>query len=301
MPFATSKTLDHGTANPVVARLLLQVRDIMPFCNIAKDVDDGILGLCMKPLAPGLLRCWEIRDRYEAEFQRQIETCKNQIPNAQIIQIPWIITLDQDCQNFLYEAKNFLRDLMQLFNLLYGTKFKDASDYLPPKGAKPKPKGAKPSSSVLTFAEQTFGSTDPRTIFFKRLASDVDRIITYRNAVEHPNGHAGPLEIRNFQLKDDKLMEPCWWLPKDVNANPAPIRADLTAIIATLLTLAEYIFVSWAALNLKFPKFNQIQLIPKEQRDPNGPVKYVVDASNELLQLIAEHEKQEAAKAVNRN
>jgi hypothetical protein len=242
----------------------------------------------------GTTALWEIRDRYESEFQRQIESYKKQVPNAQMIEVPCITTLDQDCRNFLYEAKNFLRDLMQLVNFLYGTKFNDASDYLPAKRAKPR-------SSVVSFAEQTFGSTDPRTIFLKKLAPDVDCIVTYRNAVEHPNGYAGPLEIRNFQLIDGKLAEPCWWLPKDVNAKPAPIRADLTPIIATVLTLAEDIFVSWAAHNLKSPNFSQIKLIPKEQRDPNKPVKYVVDATDELLRLITEHQKQEDGKAGKRN
>ena len=237
MPFAAAKILDHGTTNPIVARLLLQTTDIMQSCNTTRDVQDEILGLCMKSLAPGLLRCWDIRERYEAEFQWQIEAYKNQLPHAQMIQAPWITTLDQDCRNFLYEAKNFLRDLMQLFNLLYGTKFEDASDYLPPKGKKPK-------TFVLSFAEQTFGPTDPRTIFLKKLAPDVDRIITYRNSVEHPKGRLGPLEIRNFELKDGKLIEPCWWRPK--------------------------------------------------ARDPNKPVKYVVDATDELLRLITEHAKQEA-------
>jgi hypothetical protein len=138
MAFTISKTLDHGTANPVVARLALQIFDILKSCNIAKDLEEGILRLCMESLVPGLLRCWEIRERYELEFQRQIESYKKQVPNVQVIEVPSITTLDQDCRNFLYEAKNFLRDLMQLFNFLYGTKFKDASDYLPPKGRKAK-------------------------------------------------------------------------------------------------------------------------------------------------------------------
>jgi hypothetical protein len=169
MPFTISKTFDYGSANPILARLVLQVHEIVECCDVESEVSEGILDLCMKYLAPELLRCWEIRDRYEAEFQRQIEFCKNQVPNPQMIKLPCITTLDQECHNFLYEAKNFLRDLMQLFNFLYGTKF----------------------------------------------APDVDRIITYRNAIEHPKGYAGPLEIRNFELKDGEVTEPCWWLRKD--------------------------------------------------------------------------------------
>lgn len=85
MPFTISKTFDYGSANPILARLVLQTRDVLQSCNMAKDVEDRILGLCIKSLGPGLLRCWEIRDRFEAEFQRQVESYKNQIPNAQMI------------------------------------------------------------------------------------------------------------------------------------------------------------------------------------------------------------------------
>jgi hypothetical protein len=288
MAFSISKTFDHGTANPIVARLWLQVGDIIQSCNIRKDVEDGILALSVNSLVPGLLGCWEIRDRFELEFQRQIESYNSQTPNAQMIQLPRITTLDQDSQNFLYSAKNFLRDLMKLFNFLYGTNFEDASDYLPPKGKRPR-------SSVLSFAEQTFGSTDRRTVFLKKFAPNVERIITYRNAVEHPNGYSGPLEIRNFQLENGKLIEPCWRLSKDINAKPASIRSDLTTIIETLLTLAESVFVSWADHNLKMPDFNQIEFIPREQRDPNKAVKYRVGATHQLLQRITEYQKQNPA------
>jgi hypothetical protein len=47
------------------------------------------------------------------------------------------------------------------------------------------------------------------------------------------------------------------------------------------------IFVSWAAENLRMPNFLRIVCVPRENRDANNPVKYVVDASEEAMQLIA--------------
>jgi hypothetical protein len=47
------------------------------------------------------------------------------------------------------------------------------------------------------------------------------------------------------------------------------------------------IFVSWAAGNLRMPNFLRIVCVPRENRDANNPVKYVVDASEEAMQLIA--------------
>jgi hypothetical protein len=44
----------------------------------------------------------------------------------------------------------------------------------------------------------------------------VERVVTFRNAVEHPGGHSGTLHIRNFRPEPNgKFTEPGWWLEKD--------------------------------------------------------------------------------------
>lgn len=37
--------------------------------------------------------------------------------------------LEEECNDFLYTAKSFIRDVLKAFNLLYGTGFTDASEY----------------------------------------------------------------------------------------------------------------------------------------------------------------------------
>ena len=44
--------------------------------------------------------------------------------------------------------------------------------------------------SLIWYAETTCGPNDPET----------ERVVDYRNAVEHPEGHSGTLKIRNFRL-----------------------------------------------------------------------------------------------------
>jgi hypothetical protein len=52
--------LDHGTANPIVARLTVQIFKILDHCEMTPEARDGIKVIYMTSLAKKLLRCWEI-------------------------------------------------------------------------------------------------------------------------------------------------------------------------------------------------------------------------------------------------
>ena len=49
-----------------------------------------------------------------------------------MVEIPHIVRLEEECHNFLYEAKNFVRDFLKAFNILYGATFAEASNYFRP-------------------------------------------------------------------------------------------------------------------------------------------------------------------------
>jgi len=86
-----------------------------------------------------------------------------------------------------FQSLSSNRDALKAFNLLYGTGFVEASEY-----ARPKKKGEK---SLIEFAEITFGPNDPKTAFLKKLSPAVEQVMGFRNAVEHPGGHSGVLNI----------------------------------------------------------------------------------------------------------
>jgi hypothetical protein len=208
MPFTISQFLDHGTQNPIVARLAVQTLEIIGQCNIADATRDGVVDIYINSLMKKLLRCWEIAERYRLDFNKQVESYKPPVAGTQMVSVPSVVGLEQECHNFLYEAKSFIRDALKAFNLLYGTGFVEASEY-----ARPKKKVGK---SLIEFAEATFGPNDPKTAFLKKLSPTVEQVVRFRNAVEHPGGHSGVLNIRNFRLEPDaKLSEPCWWTEKD--------------------------------------------------------------------------------------
>jgi hypothetical protein len=145
-------------------------------------------------------------ERYRLEFTKQSAAYKRPPADAQIVERPHVMRLEEECHNFLYEAKNFIRDLLKAFNLLYGTKFVEASEYLWVKNGKGK-------QSLIDFAELTFGADDPKTKFRRGFFPTVKRVVTYRNAVEHEGGRSGTLRIMNFELQPDgKISEPGWWI-----------------------------------------------------------------------------------------
>jgi hypothetical protein len=68
MPFEFKKVLEHGTTNPIVARLSLQILEILKQCNASKDIQDKVGDLYVNSLQKKLLRCWEIEERFKKEF-----------------------------------------------------------------------------------------------------------------------------------------------------------------------------------------------------------------------------------------
>lgn len=277
MRFQFKKFLDHGTANPIVARLGLQVPEILEQCEVSQELRDKVVDVYLNSMLRKLVRCGEIEHRFREEFNAAASAFKPPSVKGQPIEIPQIGRLEEECHNFLYEAKNYIRDLLQVVNLLYGTNFKEASEFFA--------QGKKRGLSLVAWASKTFGSEDPKTKFLLEAVSPVQRLIYSRNAVEHPNGYSGILRITNFRFEADaKLCEPTWCreMNGDVVEGPSSIRMNLDAIVQNLLVLGESVLVSWAEHHLIAPAFMRLATIPPEQRDPNCPVKYVVMPSLEL-------------------
>jgi hypothetical protein len=225
MPFEFKKVLEHGTTNPIVARLSLQILQILKQCNASEGLQAKVGDLYINSLQKKLLRCWGIEDRFKKEFAAAIGKYKPPAAANAPVEIPQIARLDEECHNFLYEAKNFIRDLLQVVNLLYGTTFEEASEFS---------RAKKGSQSLVEFAEKTFGANDGKTKMLEEAVPMIEELISMRNAVEHPEGLSGKLVIANFTLgADRKLDEPTWHREKNGKAvgQPSSIRADMQTCI----------------------------------------------------------------------
>jgi len=99
MPFVFKKLLDHGTTNPIVARLSLQTLQLLNQSTATKDLRDKVGKLYVESLQRKLLRCWEISERYRQEFNTAADTYKPPTAGARSVEVPQIPRLEEECHN----------------------------------------------------------------------------------------------------------------------------------------------------------------------------------------------------------
>lgn len=281
MPFTFSKVLDHGSSNPIVARLTLQVSELLAQCNISNERRDDVFDVCLNSLVRKLLRCWEIEARLQQDWEGAVSSYKPPEHGKAPRVLPQVARLEEECHNFLYESKNYVRDVLKVFNLLYGTGFVEASEFSKPKRGK---------QSLVQYSEATFGEADSRTLFFKGASKGLEEIVDMRNAVEHPDGYSGALTIQNIRVgQGGQIAEPAWFRTDKGSqvTEPSAVLDDMHVIINNLLSLGEVVVVSWAAKNLKMPQFMRIAPIPESARDPARPIAWKVAATASLERQLS--------------
>src|SRR5665647_2712609 len=112
-PFVIAKKLDQGVNNPIVARLTLQNFEILQNCAIPRATAESIQELYLGELTPKLLRCSQVAEKFRTETEKLAASYKQPGKGATSVTLPQIMQLEEECRNYLYEAKNFLRDLLK--------------------------------------------------------------------------------------------------------------------------------------------------------------------------------------------
>jgi hypothetical protein len=172
--FEVKKALDHGVTNPIVARLTLQTLEMLEKTALPKEARDKVNGVFMSSLVQKLLRCWEIEQRLRAEWEKSVANFEAPGRGAAAVGVPQILRLREHCEDFLYSAKNFLRDLATVLSALHGSNYKDARDW------------TKRTDSVITYAQNKYGASHANAKYFAQLPACVMPFVEMRNAVEHP-------------------------------------------------------------------------------------------------------------------
>lgn len=281
LPFVVAQKLDQGVTNPIVARLTLQNFELLQNCAIAKDTAEKIQAVYLNELTPKLLRLSQIHEKLRADIEAKAAGYKPPGKGATSVVLPQVMQLEEDCRNYLYEAKNFLRDLLKVFNLLFGTSFEEASDWT---------LGKKPRPSAVTFAEANFQKQPDHIRYLQQLPRCIDPFVKMRNAVEHPGGFSGDLVTRNFRFEPDgKLSIPDWRRDRagQTEYGPVSIVEDMRVGVHNLLTLAEDILVMWAVDHAAVPGLMGISVIPEANRNPACPIKYKMGMRDEVVSQLA--------------
>ena len=257
MTFQLKQVSEHGTANPIVARLSLQTVELLQFSSLDKNRQDEVFALFHGEVQPRLLECDDIAQ----EISKEIMAIANELNESglitqsqgRVIEVPNLMRLEQRVEQFLYCAKSALRDLSKLFGFFFAKEFNEAR-----------------FDKIHSWAVDTFGEDSELAVLIKQ---DHDlwikQVVAMRNAVEHPGGFSGNLHIHNFELAtaphsmQHKLSEPCWHRNDDPKSS---IANDLLVFVTNILEFCEDLLVVCIKMT-GFPDFLQFVQIPESERD----------------------------------
>jgi hypothetical protein len=273
MAYTIRKVSDHGTSNPIVARLSIQTSELIKFYPLSEKQRDETLKIYFEKVQPRLLRCYELKENLLSELSEiggkfNKEGILTQ-SSGRVATVPQVMNLSETCENYLYNAKSFLRDLASIFEPLFGETFTEAR-----------------YDKIYEWSKAKFGEKDSLVAIIKQ---DHDlwikKIISMRNAIEHPGGYAGYLHIHNIEIASDAktknplLVPPTWHLNNEPRAS---VLNDFETFIWNLLEFAEDLLVfSLETFDKKFPIV--VAQIPEEERDPKCPVRLRMTLTDEFI------------------
>jgi hypothetical protein len=226
------KISNYGAWHPIVARLKVQTHELAQWADLSEDKKLELLAV-YSDLADRLLNCHEIYVRISVGLEKEIAEHHSN-PDAQVKKVPHLVGLRGEVENFLYESKNYLRDVLRVLDIFFAAKFDEASAFYPSTA------GGK--SKLVLWAAAKFGPSDHFTTMLRSEQEWAAELIRKRNAVEHPGGKSGTLHVENFKrLPDGRFALPHWY--RDHN-QPTGLVQDLETYLENMLTLGEDMLVS---------------------------------------------------------
>jgi hypothetical protein len=267
-PFIVPKISAHGAGNPIVARLSLQTHDLLQWCGLSPEKKEEMFGIYFTQLQRRLLKCSDAVVRLKKSRDQSISNVANVVEQG-AHSAPFVINLQDELETFLFEAKLFLRDTLNVINVFFATTFNEARVFIPIQGKKDS------KSELVSWGERTLGSEHP---FVKMLSTEeywISDIINSRNAVEHPGGHSGTLMIENFKITPVGLTPPTWTRVGNAPRPSTFVFHDLDVFQHNMLTLAEDLLLCGIENHPIAPHLPVVFFeIPEKERDPKCPVRF---------------------------
>lgn len=282
MTFEIRKVSNVGTAHPVVARLGVQASDLINWIEIEESKRNEIAELYVCTLKDRLLRCHQFRDDLVAKVNSAVEAQPVVQSDKRIREVPHIVDLQSSTESFLYAVKNYLRDLLNLFRIVYGCKLTDASAFTNLKG-----NGV---SDLVSWAISTFGADGDLTKLLKTEQEWVAEFIRMRNAVEHPAGLSGTLTLNNIRVvpnQPNSYIPPTWARTGRPESN---IVEDMDTCLNNMLTVAEDLLVGVVMDKSKAKNLITVYETPVQDRDSACPIRLRIGPSQEMLARLPQQD-----------
>lgn len=268
-PWIASPLSDVGSANPIIARVLLQGHEILNASMFEVDVNKEAIVEKLHACKEALVACENVVKNVVGHIDRIIEEIQSKgisidTAGRTLNPFPQIPNLYIECGTFLVLANRSIKLICELPTLFIDLDRSDSNfDHL----------GRR--------LEKAIGPSEPLTEFVKANADSVRHLVDLRNFHEHPGSLK--TEIENFSLSPDaRIQVPTWHVS---NEPPIPIREEMLASIDFLIQLAEMMLIYLVLLRLskKFP-FIVIE-IPVGDIDPNVPIRYRLSIDPSKLRM----------------
>lgn len=256
--WVTSPVADVGSANPIVARVLLQGHEILKAAVFEYDVNKEAVTKQLHSCKELLLAC----ENTAHKISTSIDSIVHQIRAGGLSQdnkgrginpFPQVPDLDTQCGAYLIQANRVIKLICELLQQFIPLERPDSNfDYLGKR------------------LETAIGSDLPLTTFVKDNAECVRYLIDLRNFHEHPKEKRTIIE--NFRLMpDSRIQVPMWHLS---DQDPHPIKEEMDAANQFLLEMTEAMLIHLVmhSVSRKFPFI--IEAVPDDQIDEKAPIKY---------------------------
>lgn len=193
--------------HPFLSRICFQINDVLKFCNLSEEQKQNVRFFCLYEGLLNMETLWEIEEKITSEYFNSLNNWLKNPSNY----FPSIIGLRRDINLYLYTIKNTLRDiLLYVMNPIYGTKFFDGGYFSNLKDG---------ISPVKKWIYKNFGEHSKEYKIINNYEDFLTELIAKRNAMEHPNGKCGILEIKQPFLEKNitpqgkevhKITHPRW-------------------------------------------------------------------------------------------
>ncbi len=265
---------DYGTGDPIVARLSVQTQDLLQFYRLTDTQKQRIFGLMFSDIQPKLMTCSRIMNQLKKEVEENQKVVEERGVAIQgggrAYTCPSIFDLRPRAETFLYHAKAVLRDLTQIFMILFSKNFHKSARY----------------DQVVTWCAAELGAENELTRMLREDESTwIRKLVNMRNAVEHPGGHSGVLNVENFTCTVENkrviVAEPVWYLNNEPKTAIAP---EMQVFVENLLTLCEETLILCLE---RFKKGFPILVveIPEQDRRLECPVRFRMTIDTAKVQL----------------
>lgn len=269
-PFAAAVTDSVGSANPIIARVLLQGREIVQTALFVDPVDKQAVILTLHQIKEALVACYKASIAVESGVENVIKQLgANGLQSAGrgrvLPSVPQVADLENHTTQFLISAKRTIKSICDLVPLFVQLDRSDSNfDHLGNRLAR------------------ILGEVDPLTIFVREYANVSRYLIELRNSQEHPRPEK-TTRIENFRIQaDGSLREPVWYVTGE---SPRSIHLEMPAAVDRLIEMAEWALIHLVdyRLDSKWPWV--LEHVPDAQIDSSCPIRYRLTMDTAELNL----------------